>query len=80
MRPLQRIGIPVAVSVALVATLIVAFVRVDAAGDPFEVMGVDRVDAPVPGPDLAFRTLDDREVRLRDLRGKVVLLGFFTTA
>jgi cytochrome oxidase Cu insertion factor (SCO1/SenC/PrrC family) len=80
MRRLQRIGIRVAVTVALVATLTFAFVRVEAAGDPFEAMGVDRVDERISAPDLAFRTLDGREIRLHALRGKVVLLGFFTTA
>ena len=30
-------------------------------------------------PDLAFTALDGRQVRLSELRGKVVLLGFFTT-
>ncbi len=80
MRPLQRIGFPVAVTGSFVVALTFAFVRVEAAGDPFEAMGVDRVGEPVPAPDLAFRTLDGREVRLHALRGKVVLLGFFTTA
>jgi hypothetical protein len=47
--------------------------------DPFEAMGVLRVVPPAPVPDLAFRALDGRLVRLRDLRGKPVVLGFFTT-
>jgi hypothetical protein len=29
---------------------------------------------------VAFRSLEGREVRLHDLRGRVVLLGFFTTS
>jgi hypothetical protein len=53
---------------------------VRAAGDPFEGMDVDRAGLPVPAPDLAFWSLDGQEVRLRDLRGRVVLLGFFTTS
>jgi hypothetical protein len=49
------------------------------ATDPFAAMGVDRAGVPVATPDLAFRSLDGEEVRLRGLRDKVVLLGFFTT-
>lgn len=32
-----------------------------------------------PAPDVPFTSIDGREVRLRDLRGRPVLLGFFTT-
>jgi cytochrome oxidase Cu insertion factor (SCO1/SenC/PrrC family) len=48
--------------------------------DPFEAMQVQRPAEPVAAPDLAFTALDGRPVRLSALRGKVVLLGFFTTA
>lgn len=47
--------------------------------DPFEAMGVERPAKPFPAPDLAFTALDGRVARLGDLRGKVVLLGFFTS-
>lgn len=47
--------------------------------DPLAAMGGLRPTAPEAAPDLAFTTLDGREVRVRDLRGKPVLLGFFTT-
>ena len=50
------------------------------ASDPFEAMDVDRAGLPVPAPDVAFRSLEGQEVRLGALRGKVVLLGFFTTS
>jgi hypothetical protein len=46
---------------------------------PFEAMAIYRVTAPTPAPDLVFRALDGREVRVGDLRGQLVLLGFFTT-
>jgi len=49
------------------------------AQDPFGAMAALRVAPPTPAPDVLFRTLDGREVRLRELRGKSVLLGFFTT-
>jgi hypothetical protein len=51
----------------------------EATRDPFDAMAIDRVAAPTPAPDVAFRTLDGREVRVGDLRGRLVLLGFFTT-
>jgi hypothetical protein len=50
-----------------------------APGDPLESMGVLRPAEPVAAPDPPFRSLDGRAVRLSELRGKVVLLGFFTT-
>lgn len=48
--------------------------------DPFDAMGVHRPVEPGPAPELVFRSLDGGEARLHDLRGKVVLLGFFTTS
>ena len=50
------------------------------AGAPFAAMAVDRTGLPVPAPDIAFRSLEGQEVRLSALRGRVVLLGFFTTS
>jgi len=47
--------------------------------DPFDALGVHRPAEPFPAPDLMFRALDGREARLRDVRGKIVLLGFFAT-
>lgn len=49
------------------------------AKDPFEAMAVQRPAAPSPAPELVFTALDGREARLSDLRGKVIVLGFFTT-
>ena len=51
----------------------------DAPRDPFDAMVVDRAGEPAPAPDVVFRTLDGREARVSDLRGKLVFLGFFTT-
>ena len=67
------------------AALSVGFlVRLDVAGadatrDPFDAMAIDRVAAQTLVPDVVFRALDGREVRVGDLRGQLVLLGFFTT-
>lgn len=48
-------------------------------GDPFAAMSIERPAQPVAAPDVVFVTAAGREARLGDLRGKVVLLGFFTT-
>lgn len=55
------------------------FAQAGASKDPFDALGVHQPAEPFPAPDLTFRTLDGREARLDELRGKVVLLGFFTT-
>ncbi|MGH7264222.1 MAG: TlpA family protein disulfide reductase [Candidatus Rokuibacteriota bacterium] len=69
---------PVAGVLLLLGVVGVAPVR--SASDPFAAMAVDQAGLPVPAPDVAFRSLEGREVRLRELRGRVVLLGFFTTS
>jgi cytochrome oxidase Cu insertion factor (SCO1/SenC/PrrC family) len=50
-----------------------------AARDPLDAMGVLRSAEVVVAPDPQFRALDGREVRVSQLRGRVVLVGFFTT-
>jgi len=45
----------------------------------FAELGVERRTEPVPAPPLALPDLGGRTVRLSDYRGRVVLLGFFTT-
>ena len=47
--------------------------------DPFASMQALRVMPPVPAPDITFRTLDGRPVGLAMLRGRPVVLTFFTT-
>jgi hypothetical protein len=73
-----RIGVRV-VSLATLMLVVATSQAGAAAGDPLASMGGLRPAAPVVAPDPAFRTLDGRAVRLSELRGKVVLLGFFTT-
>ena len=53
---------------------------VQAAEDPFASMTVQRPSQPGAAPDLALPTLEGTTVNLKDFRGKVVLLGFFTSA
>lgn len=45
----------------------------------FAALGVQRPANPSPAPDLALPSLDGRTIHIKDFRGKVVLLGFFTT-
>lgn len=47
--------------------------------DLFTAMGVQRPANPRPAPDLALPSPDGRMVGLKDFKGKVVLLGFFTS-
>jgi cytochrome oxidase Cu insertion factor (SCO1/SenC/PrrC family) len=63
------------------ALLAAALVGAAAAGgtDPFEAMAALRVRPPAAAPDVVFHSLDGRDVRLRELHGRPVLLGFFTT-
>ena len=76
---MERRALSVAtVAVALVLSWLLAGEA--AAVDPLEAMGVLRPAAPEPAPDIAFTTMDGRrDVRVRDLRGKPILLGFFAT-
>jgi hypothetical protein len=72
--PGARLAAPVALLLTLVG------VQVASTGDePPSLMGVLRPPAPTPVPDFAFRTLEGREARLGHLRGRPVLVGFFTT-
>lgn len=45
----------------------------------FAALGVQRPANPSPAPDLELASLEGRTVHIKDFRGKVVLLGFFTT-
>lgn len=74
-----RGALTLAVAVLLLITTIPNRAAVGESTDVFGAMGVHRPVEPFAAPDLAFISLDGREVRLGDLRGKVVLLGFFTT-
>lgn len=65
--------------IAAAALLAAATASVAQAADPLEAMGVLRPAAPTPAPDVALRTLDGRQARLAEFRGKPVILGFFTT-
>jgi cytochrome oxidase Cu insertion factor (SCO1/SenC/PrrC family) len=51
-----------------------------AAEDPFDSLAVQRPAQRAPAPDLALPSLEGGMVNLKDFRGKVILLGFFTTA
>ncbi len=50
-----------------------------AAEDPFSGLKASKVAPPEPAPDVTFPTLEGESLRLADLKGKVVILGFFVT-
>lgn len=70
--------------VTLVATM--AALTLGAAAAPsatvnglFDAMRANRVVPPASAPDVTLSTPDGRAVRLADLRGRVVIVGFFVT-
>ena len=78
-RPFGRIELTVGVAVGVLVAALAGEATGGGAPDPFDGLGVQRPAEPTPAPDVAFRSLDGREVRLHEFRGKVVLLGFFST-
>ena len=73
------LGVALSVAVALAFAISLARAPASSADDVFQAMAVLRPAAPEPAPDIAFVALDGRPVRVTDLRGKPVLLGFFAT-
>ena len=65
----------------VVALIIVAAAAAGTPGatDPLTALGVLRPAGAAPAPDPAFRDLDGRQTRLAQLRGRPVVLTFFTT-
>ena len=66
-------------ALSLVLGVVTTVVPADAQLDPFVAMNGMRVTPPAPAPDVAFQALDGRQARLATLRGRPVLLTFFTT-
>ena len=66
------------VALASVAIALAAIASASAEPD-FAALRVQRYDPPTPAPAFALPDLTGRTVRLQDLRGKVVLLFFWTT-
>jgi cytochrome oxidase Cu insertion factor (SCO1/SenC/PrrC family) len=73
-------SLPRVFGLAMAAWLVGAMGLAQAAEDPFDSMAVQRPAQPELAPDLALPSLEGKTVQLEDFRGKVVLLGFFTTA
>ncbi len=67
------------VALSLVLGVVTTMVPAGAQPDPFIAMNALRVTPPTSAPDVAFQTLDGRPVQLATLRGRPVLLTFFTT-
>lgn len=68
-----------AAGLAVAAATLSSSGPVQARQDLFAAMAVQRPANPGLAPDLELPSLDGRTVRIKDFRGKVVLLGFFTT-
>jgi len=46
----------------------------------FKEAGVQKFETPVEAADFSLMELDGKEISLRELRGKVVVINFFTVA
>ena len=70
--------------VALIATVAVLTFGAGAPSAPvndvFDAMRANRVTPPAAAPDVTLSTPDGRAVRLADLRGRAVIVGFFVTS
>ena len=60
--------------------VVLALVPLAAAAAPdFAALDIQRYQPPKPAPEFALPDLNGRQVRLADLRGKVVLLFYWAT-
>ncbi len=50
-----------------------------AESDSMAALGMQRFDGERDAPDFTLATVDGNKIRLRDLKGKVVLLNFWAT-
>jgi len=72
-RPLRLAAASLFVGVAVAAS------PAGAQLDPFVAMNAQHATPSAPAPDVTFQALDGRQARLATLRGRPVLLTFFTT-
>jgi cytochrome oxidase Cu insertion factor (SCO1/SenC/PrrC family) len=77
--PGARLAAPAALLLTLVGVQVASMGVASTGDEPPSLMGVLRPPAPTPVPHFTFRTLEGREARLGHLRGRPVLVGFFTT-
>lgn len=73
-----RPPLTLAVALGLLVGVLTAIAQAQTS-DPLAAMAAVRPASPTPAPNFAFRGLDGQELRLNALRGKPVVLTFFTT-
>ncbi len=65
-------------TIALSFTLIFLLWNVSVVAAQFFEAGVEKLETPVAAPNFTLKDLKGREISLKDLRGKVVVLNFFS--
>lgn len=76
----RRLALPIwAAGLVITAVTLCPGRQVMGGADPFVTLGVQRPATPGPAPDLGLPSLEGGIIRIKDFRGKAVLLGFFTT-
>ncbi|MBI5183860.1 MAG: redoxin domain-containing protein [Nitrospinae bacterium] len=53
--------------------------RIEAEEDYFKNLNILRATNDIPAPDFTIKDINGNEINLKNLRGKVILLNFFTT-
>lgn len=67
------------VAIVVVAGVLGSWLPALAQADPLAALNGVSANPPSSAPEIAFRALDGRQVRLEEFRGRPVLLTFFTT-
>jgi cytochrome c biogenesis protein CcmG, thiol:disulfide interchange protein DsbE len=65
--------------VILLTVLVFPFLSAPITHAQFSEAKVQEFSAPMDAPDFTLKELDGRNISLKELRGKIIVLNFFTT-
>lgn len=63
----------------LFSVLVLSFLNTPITHAQFSEANVQEFSAPMDAPDFTLKELDGRNISLKELRGKIVIINFFTT-